>query len=179
MDPHISAFEKEAVKVLHFLQGAFATLQTGRAHASLVEHIDIEAYGQRMNMKSVAGISIQDARTIVLQPWDAAILGNIEKAIQQSALGVNPVNDGTIIRLNLPSMTEERREQMKKIVHTLSEEARISVRQHRQKVHDQLKGEKDETLKKTLLADLQREVDKVNEQIDALRTKKEEELMKI
>ncbi len=179
MDPRISSFQKEAEKVFHFLQTEFGSLQTGRANASLVEHIDVEAYGQKMNMKAVAGISIQDARTIVIQPWDASVLQNIEKAIQQSNIGVNPMNDGVVIRLSLPQMTEERRTQLQKIVQKLAEEARISLRQHRQKVHDELKEEKDETLRKTLLEYLQKEVDKANEKIDELRKKKEEELMKI
>ena len=179
MDARIAAFQKEAEKVLHFMQTEFGSLQTGRANASLVEHIDVDAYGQKMNMKAVAGISIQDARTIVIQPWDVSVLQNIEKAIQQSNIGVNPMNDGVVIRLNLPQMTEERRVQLQKIVQKLAEEARIGVRQHRQKVHDELKAEKDETLKNTLLEYLQKEVDKANEKIDEMRKKKEEELMKI
>ena len=179
MDLRLSSFQKEVEKVLHFLQTEFGTLQTGRANVSLVEHIDIDAYGQKMNMKAVAGISISDARTIVIQPWDAGVLKDIEKAIQQSNIGINPMNDGIVIRLTLPQMTEERRTQLQKIVHKLAEEARISVRQHRQKIHDELKGEKDETLKNTLLEYLQKEVDKANAQIDEARKKKEEELMKI
>ena len=178
-DPRIAAFQKEAEKVFQFLQTEFGKLQTGRANASLVEHIDVEAYGQRATLKSVAGISIQDARSIVIQPWDKSVLQSIEKAIQQSGIGVNPVNDGVVIRLNLPPMTEERREQLKKVVHKLAEEARISIRQHRQKVHDELKAEKEEDVKKTLGDFLQREVDKLNEQIDELRKKKEEEIMKV
>lgn len=179
MDPRIASFQKEADKVLHFLHAEFGKLQTGRANASLVEHIDVDAYGQKMQMKAVAGIAVQDARTIVIQPWDTSVLQNIEKAIQQSSIGVNPVNDGVVIRLNLPPMTEERREQLKKIVHKLAEEARISLRQHRQKTHDGLKEEKNETLKKSLISELQKEVDKMNEKIDEVRKKKEEELMKI
>jgi ribosome recycling factor len=178
-DPRIASFLQEAEKVLHFLQTEFGKLQTGRANASLVEHIDIDAYGQRQELRAVAGISIQDARSIVIQPWDRSILGAVEKAIQVSNIGVNPVNDGSVIRLNLPPMTEERREQLKKIVHKLAEEARISLRQHRQKVHDQLKEEKEEDVKKTLGDFLQREVDKYNEKIDELRTQKEEEVMKV
>lgn len=179
MDPRLAAFQKEVEKVLQFLRSEFSKLQTGRANASLVEHIDVDAYGQRMQLKAVAGISVQDARTIVIQPWDASVLSNVEKAIQQSSIGVNPMNDGVVIRLSLPPMTEERRNDLRKVVHTLTEEARISVRQHRQKVHDGLKEEKDETLRKTLLDLLQKEVDNANEKIDETRKKKEEELMKI
>lgn len=179
MDPRISSFVADADKVLHFLHAEFGKLQTGRANAALVEHIDIDAYGQKMQMKAVASISVQDARTIVIQPWDKSVLGNVEKAIQQSNIGVNPVNDGVVIRLNLPPMTEERREQLKKIVHKLCEEARISVRQHRQKAHDEIKLEKDDDVKETALENLQKEVDKVNEKIEEARAKKEEEVMKV
>jgi len=179
MDPRIATFTAEAEKVIQFLQGEFSRLQTGRANASLVEHLEIDAYGQRMPLKSVAGISVQDARTIAIQPWDNAVLQAIEKAIQQSNLGINPMNDGVLIRLSLPPMTEERREQMKKMVHKLAEESRISLRQARQKVHDQLKEEANETLKGSLTAHLQKEVDAMNLKIDELRKRKEEEVMKI
>jgi ribosome recycling factor len=161
------------------LQTELGKLQTGRANASLVEHIDVEAYGQRSPMKAVAGISVQDARTIVIQAWDRSILGDIEKAIQASNIGINPVNDGTVIRLNLPPMTEERRNDLKKIVHKLSEDARISVRQMRQKAHDAIKQDANETVKTSLLAELQKEVDAANTKIDDIRKKKEEEVMKI
>lgn len=179
MDPRIATFHSEAEKVLHFLQTEFSKLQTGRANASLVEHIDVDAYDQRMSLKAVAGISVQDARTIVIQPWDRSVLQAIEKAIQQSTIGVNPMNDGNVIRLNLPSMTEERRKELQKIVHKLAEEARISLRQIRQRAHDHIKDEKNETLKGSLTAELQKEVDAMNTKIDELRKKKEEEVMKI
>lgn len=178
-DPRIASFVAEVEKVLQYLHAEFGKLQTGRANASLVEHIDVEAYGQKMNMKAVAGISVQDARSIVIQPWDRGTLGAIEKAIQVSNIGVNPVNDGTVIRLNLPPMTEERRTQLVKIVQKLCEEARITIRQHRQKAHDAIKEEKDEDVKETLAEFLQKEVDKANEKIEDSRKKKEEEVMTI
>lgn len=178
-DPRIASFHAEADKILHFLQAEFSKLQTGRANASLIEHIDVDAYGQRMQMKAVAGISVQDARTIVIQPWDKGVLQAIEKAIQQSDIGVNPMNDGMVIRLNLPPMTEERRAQLTKIVHKLAEEARISVRQARQGAHDAIKQDPNETLRGSLQAHLQKEVDAVNAKIDELRAKKEEEVMTI
>lgn len=179
MDPRIATFHSEAEKVIHFLQTELAKLQTGRANAALVEHIDVDAYDQRMSMKAVAGISVQDARTIVIQPWDRQVLQAIEKAIQQSNIGISPMNDGNVIRLSLPPMTEERRKDLQKIVHKLAEEARISLRQVRQRSQDKLKEEKNETLKGSLTAQLQKEVDAVNSKIDEMRTKKEDEVMKI
>src|SRR5438874_855546 len=127
-DARISTFLQDADKVLAHLHAEFSKLQTGRANASLVEHIDVDAYGQKMQLKAVASISVQDARTIVIQPWDKSVMGAIEKAIQSSNIGINPVNDGVVIRLSLPSMTEERRLQLVKLVQKLSEESRISLR---------------------------------------------------
>ncbi len=178
-DIRISTFHADIDKILHFLQLEFSKLQTGRANAALVEHIDVDAYGQRMQMKAVAGISVQDAKTIVIQPWDRSVLQAVEKAIQVSGIGLNPMNDGNVIRLNLPPMTEERRKELQKIVHTFAEEARISVRQARQKAHDAIKADPNETVRNSLQTQLQNEVDKANEKIDELRLKKEEEVMKV
>ncbi len=178
-DPRIATFEADAEKVIAYMQTEFAGLQTGRASAALVEHIDVDAYDQRMNMKAVAGISVQDAKTIVIQPWDRTVLQAIEKAIQQSSIGVNPVNDGVVIRLTLPAMTEERREQLKKLVHTMSEDARISIRQARQKSQDAIKQDPNETVRSSLTEQLQKVVDKANERVDTLRKAKEEEVMKV
>ena len=178
-DPKLTAFQSGADSVLRHLQGEFSKLQTGRANAALVEHVDVEAYGQRQPLKNLAGISVSDAKTIVIQPWDKSIFGNVEKALQQANVGANPVNDGTVIRLSLPPMTEERRTQMKKIVSTLAEEARISVRKHRQEAHDKIKEEKDEDVRSTLVEELQKLTDKANESIAAAAKSKEEELMKV
>lgn len=178
-DPRISSYHQDAEKIVHHLQTEFSTLQTGRANASLVEHLNVEAYGQKMNLKGVASVSVQDARTIVIQPWDKSTLGAIEKAIQLSEMGVNPVNDGIVIRISLPAMTEERRKELVKIVQKLSEEARISVRQARQKALDAIKQDPNETLRASMEKQLQAEVDKSNGKIDELRKQKEEEVMKV
>ena len=178
-DSRISSFSADVDKLLQYLQVEYSKLQTGRANASLVEHIDVEAYGQRQPMKAVAGISISDAKTIVIQPWDRSILQSVEKAIQQADIGINPMNDGAVIRLSLPPMTEERRTQLVKLVQKLAEEARISVRQARQKAHDTIKEDPNETLRNSLQNELQKEVDKANEKIDEVRKKKEEEVMTI
>ena len=178
-DARLASFVQEAEKVLSHLHGEFAKLQTGRANASLVENIDVDAYGQKMQLKGVASISVQDSKTIVIQPWDRTVMQAIEKAIQQSNIGINPVNDGIVIRLTMPSMTEERRLQMVKIVQKLGEEGRISLRQARQKTLDMIKQEKDEDVKSTLEGHLQKEVDKYNDKIDESRKHKEEEVMKV
>jgi ribosome recycling factor len=154
-------------------------LQTGRASAALVEHISIEAYGQRQPLKNVAGISVQDARTIVVQPWDASVLQGIEKALSQADLGASPVSDGRVLRISLPPLTQERRERMTKVVHELAEEARISIRKARQTAHDAIKADKDENARERLLEHLQKEVDKANATVETMKEKKDAELLTV
>jgi len=179
-DPRVSAFQQEVEKVLQYLQSGFGKLQTGRANASLVEHVPVEAYGQMQPLKAVAGISIQDAKTIVIQPWDKSIAQSIEKGLSKADLGASPVNDGVVIRIALPSMTEERRMSLTKVVHQLSEEARISIRQQRQQAHDRIKtAEKDEDVRYTLLEDIDKSAKGANDKIDDLRAKKEKEVMTV
>lgn len=179
-DVRIESFKQEVEKVFTFLHNEYSRLQTGRASAALVESVNIEAYGQSQPLKAVAGVSIQDARTIVVQPWDASVIGDIEAALTKADLGVSPVNDGTVVRLNLPPMTEERRTQLTKVVHSLAEDARISVRQARQNAHDSIKDEeKDEDLKFTLLEELEKSVKEANEKIEVSKKEKDEEVMTV
>lgn len=178
-DARLTQFIADATKVLQHLQAEFAKLQTGRANPAVFEHIDVEAYDQKMQLKAVASISAQDGSTIVIQPWDKSVLGAIEKAILTSNMGFNPVNDGVLIRISLPSMTEERRKEMQKVAQKMAEEARISLRQHRQKAVDAIKQDKDEDVRTTLEGLLQKEVDAFNGKIDDLRKKKEDEMMKV
>lgn len=175
----LTEFQHGVKKTLDHLHLEFSKLQTGRANASLVEHIGVDAYGQRMEMKAVASISVQDARSIVLQPWDKSVLGAVEKAIQLANIGVNPVNDGIVIRLNFPPMTEERRSQITKIVHQLAEAAKISVRQERQKINDATKEIADEDEKERVQKDLQKMVDDANKAIEDIAKKKEQDVMTV
>ncbi len=177
MDSRIETFNNEAEKVMTYLHGEFAKLQTGRANAALVENVSVEAYGQNQPLKAVAGVSVQDAKTIVVQPWDAGTLQAVETALTKADLGINPVNDGSVIRLNLPPMTQERREQLVKLVHQLAEEGRISVRQQRQSAHDDIKdNEKDEDVRYTLLEELEKAVKAANEKIDTSKKRKRRKL---
>lgn len=178
--PRVTAFTTEADKVLKFLQNEFSKLQTGRASASLVDHLEVEAYGHRQQLKTLAGVTVQDARSLVIQPWDRSIISNVEKALQLANLGTSPVNDGQVLRINLPPMTEERRKELVKVVQRLAEEAKITLRQHRQAVLDKIKTEeKDEDARFTQQDDLQKLVDKANLQIEDLRKKKEQEVMTV
>ncbi|MBT3835072.1 ribosome recycling factor [Candidatus Peribacteria bacterium] len=177
----INLFKKGMQKTTEHLKMEYAKLQTGRASASLVEGIMIDAYGQKQPLKGVAGISIQDARTIVIQPWDKGVMQQIESAIRDANIGVNPVNDGVVIRLNLPPMTEERRLQIVKIVKELAEEARISVRQQRQEFHSNSKRDesRSEDEHRDFETALQKEVDKANKELEEISKSKEEDIMQV
>lgn len=178
-DPRVASFSAEADKTVAFLQSEFAKLQTGRANAALVEHISVEAYGQRQELRAVAGISVGDAKTLQVQPWDRSIMHNVEKALQTANLGASIQNDGTMIRVMLPPMTEERRKMLVKMVHEEAEKARIQVRTHRQKSQDAIREDKDEDVRRTQLEALQKAVDAANAKITEMAKKKEEEVMKI
>ncbi len=177
--PAIATFQDHVKKTLDHLHQEFAKLQTGRANAAAVEGISVEAYGQRMELKAVASISVQDARSIVIQPWDKSVLGAIEKAIQMTELGVNPVNDGVVVRLNFPPMTEERRKHIVKVVGQLAEDAKIRVRKDRQVANDSIKTEADEDEKERAQKELQKLVDDANAKIVDAAAKKEKEVMTV
>lgn len=178
-DARIETFNAETEKVLSYLHGEFAKLQTGRANAALVESVEVDAYGQNQPLKAVAGISVQDARTIVVQPWDKGVMQAVETALTKADLGTSPVNDGSVIRLNLPPMTEERRKDLTKLVAQLAEEGRVSLRQQRDKLREEIKQEKDEDVRYTLLEELDKAAHEGNEKIEVSRKAKEEEVMTV
>lgn len=177
----LSGFQESSKKSLDHLRSELAKLQTGRASSALVEHIHVEMYGDRQPLKNIASISLPDNRTISIQPWDKSALSPIEKAIQVADIGVNPVNNGVTILLNLPSMTEERRRDLVKICKTIGEETKIALRQARQAGMDTIKKDESssEDLKKGLEKQLQDLVDKANKEVDAILADKEQEIMKV
>lgn len=179
MDPRIETFKNETDKVLHFLHGEYAKLQTGRASAALVENITVDAYGQNQPLKAVAGVSVQDAKTIVVQPWDKSVMQAVETALTKADLGTSPVNDGSVIRINLPPMTEDRRKDLSKVVAQLAEEARVSLRQQRDKLREDIKEEKDEDVRYTLLEELDKAATEGNDKVEDSRKQKEEEVMTV
>ncbi len=181
MDPTLNTLQSSLNQTLDHLKSEFARLQTGRASGALVENVSVLAYGQMQPLKALAGISIQDARTIVVQPWDKGTLSDIEKGLQKADLGTNPVNDGVTLRIILPPLTEERRKSLVKVVHELAEEARISVRQMRQEVHTNAKKDKscseDEHFR--IEKQVKEIVEKANAEIESLAKKKEQDVMTI
>jgi ribosome recycling factor len=170
--------------VIEFYQEELKNIRTGRANASVVEDIEVDYYGTKSPLKQAASISTQDARTIVITPWSKDTLVNIEKAINDSDLGVNPVNDGKVVRLCFPPLTEERREEMVKVVGKKTEEARIKVRKVREEMWDDIQkkeknGEISEDDKFKGKDTLQQLVDEYNKKIEELNGKKEEDIRQV
>lgn len=171
-------------KVVDNYKKELSSLRTGRANSALLDNINVESYGAMMPIQHMATVSVPDARTISIQPWDKSNLGAIEKAIQGANIGLNPVNDGSLIRLNIPPMTEERRKEMVKQMGQVTEQARIGVRNVREDIiKDLKKQEEDGELTTDDLTgqkkDLQEVVDKVNEEIKTISEIKEKEIMTI
>ena len=181
---HITVAQQEFEKSITYLKNEYSRLQTGRASPALVEHLKVEAYGSMQPLKSMASISVPDPKTLQIQPWDRSVLGAIEKAIQAANLGLNPVNDGRVIRLPMPPLTEERRKELVKVVHQLAEQAKISIRTARGAAHSAFKTLEES---KTISEDerrlsekhLQEKVDQANKDVEELAKKKEQDIMTI
>lgn len=182
--PLVQKTKQDFVKTLEHLGVEFNKLQVGRASSGMVDTLMVESYGVMQPIKNVASVSIPDARTVQIQPWDKSMLSGIEKAIRDSELNLNPSNNGLAIILSIPPLTEERRRDLVKVVGRMAEESRIAVRNLR---HDAMtsfkKMEHDEEMsedeRKGAENALQAEVDATNKQIDELAKKKEESIMTI
>jgi ribosome recycling factor len=135
----IREYEGQLKKAVEALRHNLATIRTGRASTGLVEHLQVEAYGSPMPLNQLANLSVPEAKLIVIQPYDAGMIKAIEKAIQNSDIGINPNNDGRIIRLAIPQLTEERRRDLVKVVRHRVEEVKVSVRNQRREAMDNLK----------------------------------------
>lgn len=167
---------------LETLTREFAAVRTGRASTALLESVRVDYYGTPTPVTQTASVSVPDARTLVIQPWEAAQLAAIEKAIMKSDLGLTPINDGKIIRLNLPPLTEERRKQLAKTVHKIAEDARIAVRNIRREANDKLKSmAKDKKVSEDEERrghdQIQKITDKFIARVDELLKKKEQEIL--
>lgn len=180
----IDAQKDQFSKAIEFLKGEITTLRTGRATPALVEDISVEAYGTKQALKAVASISAQDAKTLTVEPWDKGLLKPVEDAIRNSDVGINPVNDGTLIRLPLPDLTEERRNDLIKVLHRKLEEARIAVRKIREDIRntiDKAMADKEiaEDEKYKLQDELEKIVKSTNEKIKQIGEEKEAEIKKV
>lgn len=171
-------------KAVQSLENDFSKLRTGRASISLVEDLNVEYYGTPTPLNQLASLSTPDSRTIAIQPWDRNAFANIEKAIIKSDLGLNPVNDGKLIRINIPALTEERRKDMVKMAKKMAEDAKIVIRNIRRDENDALKKKKnDKDLTEDEMHKGQEEVQKITdefvEKIQDVLEQKEKEIMEI
>jgi ribosome recycling factor len=171
-------------QVIEHLEKELHNLRSGRANASMVEDLPVEAYGSTMELKGLASISVPDAKTIQIEPWDKAVVKDIEKAIMASSLGLTPNVAGTTIRLNMPPMTEENRHALVKVVGQKSEQARISVRNVREEIREKITADEKanaiaEDEKFRLFEQLDKAVGEHNAQIEKIAKEKEEEIMTI
>ncbi len=176
--------EEKMAKALDAVKKEFTALRTGRASLGILEGITVDYYGTPSPLNQVANLSVPEARQIIIQPWEAKMLGEIEKAILKSDVGLTPSNDGKIIRLNIPSLTEERRQQIVKHAKKLAEDARIAIRNIRRDINEELKKKtkdmhisEDET--KKMQDDVQKVTDSYIKKIDDLLAHKEKEIMTV
>jgi ribosome recycling factor len=171
-------------KSIQSLQDEFKTLRGSRASQALFEKIRVDYYGQKSPLNQIATISIPEARMVIIQPWDRSVLPEIEKAIQKSELSVNPNNDGKVIRINIPPLTEERRKELVKLAKNMAEQARVAVRNHRRDANEEIKKAKadsdlseDEAKKAT--DEIQKLTDKYIEDINSILESKEKEILEV
>jgi len=180
----ISEFKKRVERTLEDLRRELSKVRTGRASTSMLDGIQVESYGTKMPLNAVATISVADARTIVLKPFDKSQLGAIEKAILESDLGITPQNDGSVVRLAFPPLTEERRKEIAKQVRKRGEDYKIAIRNARRDANDDIKklakeGGVSDDEEKRLLDQVQKETDAGVAKVDDIVARKEKEIMEI
>ncbi len=183
IDIDVDDLERRMDGALASLRQEFLTLRTGRASASMLEPVMVDAYGALTPVNQVATVNVPEPRLIAVNVWDKGMVGKVEKAIRESGLGINPVVDGTIIRLPIPELNEERRRELSKVAGTYAENARIAVRNVRRDGMDQIKkakadgmGEDDQKFWETAVQEL---TDKGIAKVDAALESKQEEIMQV
>ena len=184
MSPEITSYDERMQKTIEVVKSNFAAVRAGRANAGVLDRITVEYYGAPTPLNQVANIGSPDPRTLTIQPYDMSLLKAIEKAIQTSDLGINPQNDGRVIRLAFPQLTEERRKDLTKQVRKYGEEGKVALRNIRRDAMDDIKkktkkSELTEDDQKKLEKELQDMTDKRCKDIDDLTAKKEKELMAV
>ena len=182
MTPEIKVYDEKMLKTIEVVKANYASVRAGRANAAVLDRIQVEYYGSPTPLNQVAAVASPDPRTLTIQPWDASLLKVIEKAIQTSDLGINPQNDGRIIRLNFPQLTEERRKDLIKQVRKYGEDGKVALRNIRRDAMEDFKKKKKaseltEDDVKGLEKELQDQTDKRCKDIDTLTAKKEQELL--
>jgi len=180
----LGAAEPKMARAVEVMERDFTGVRTGRASTALVERLIVEYYGAPTPLNQLAGISVPEPHQIVIQPWDRGVLGAIEKAILRSDIGLTPNVDGTVVRLNLPPLTEERRRELVKVVHRRMEEARVEIRNLRREAADAIKKQErdgtigsDEAFRE--LESLQRLTDRHVADVDRVGAAKEREVLEV
>ena len=184
MSDFVKDAESKMLKTIEAVKADFASVRAGRANASVLDRVQVEYYGSPTPLNQVASISSPDPRQLVIQPWDSSLLRDIEQAILTSELGINPQNDGKVIRLTFPQLTEERRKELTKQVHKYAEGGKVAVRNIRRDVMDKIKAAKKmseitEDDAKDYEKKLQDVTDKYVKKLDELAAEKEKELMSV
>jgi len=180
----VKDLETRMQQAVDALTREFATVRTSRANASLLDSVRVEAYGNLVPVNQVASVSVPDPRTIVIQPWDGSQLKEIEKSIAKSDLGLTPSNDGKVIRLTMPTLTEERRKQLAKSVGKFAEDARVSIRNVRREANDKLKAlardkKVSEDEERRGHEQIQKVTDRFTTKVEELAKKKEHEVLTV
>ncbi len=181
-DEILSEMSKKMKKTVQALDREFKKMRTGRASTSILEGIMVECYGTQMLLNQTASMSSPESRLLIVQPWDQSIIGDIEKAILKCGLGLTPMNDGKLIRISIPPLTEERRKELAKVAKKTAEESKIIIRNHRREANELLKDLKKESeISEDEMYKYQDKVqettDEFIEKIDSIETEKEKEIL--
>ncbi|HAK44387.1 MAG TPA: ribosome recycling factor [Spirochaeta sp.] len=184
MQESISRAKDKMKKSVAALEDEFKTIRTGRASAALFDQVKVEAYGTPTPMSQVATVSVPEARLVVIQPWDKGLLSEIERAIQKSELSVNPSNDGKVIRIAIPPLTEDRRKEFVKVAKNMAEQSRVAIRNVRREANEALKKKQKasqitEDDEKKGADEVQKHTDNYIKEINVLLEDKEKEIMEI
>ena len=184
MKEKMKLFEGKMVKRIEGLRSELASIRVGRANASVLDKVNVDYYGTATPIQQVAAVSVQEGKILVIQPWDKSLIRAIEKAIQASDIGINPTNDGTVLRLQFPPLTEERRREVSKQARKYGEEAKVSVRSVRRDANEEFKkmkkaSEITEDDQKNGEEQIQKLTDKYCKEIDSIIAAKEKEIMEL
>lgn len=180
----IKTTEEKMNKTIAALEKEYAAIRAGRANPAVLDKITVDYYGVPTKIQQMAAVSVAEARVLVIQPWDASTLRSIEKAILTSDLGINPSNDGKIIRIAFPQLTEERRKEIVKDIHKMAEEGKVAIRSIRRDANEKLKAmKKNSTITEDDLKDGEKEIqnltDKFCKKVEEVEKKKQQEIMAI
>ncbi len=180
----LSSLHEKMDKTLEHIRREFSTLRTGRASVSLVDGLNIDYYGSSVPLNQLASISVPEPRLLLITPYDKGALGSIEKAVLKSDLGLTPNNDGKVVRIPIPELTEERRKNLVKVVRRLAEDSRVSIRNIRREANDLLKkseknGDLAEDESHKLMDEVQKVTDQYIEKVDDILKTKEKEIMEV